>query len=269
MDLEAAMEKRIKISHEVPLELLNSSRIFNDYDYALVHLFEVYPEYLQFFKDSIKQGREVLLDNSIFELKEAFEPNAYAKWVQELNPTRYILPDVLDDCDATIANMIEWNKTFPHIAGSKIGVVQGKSYEELTKCYKEILKHCDEVAICFPHSHHQSLGLTKVAFEQRMLNRGKLLERWVEEGVIDKSRRHHLLGCLLPQEFKAYKKYSFIYSLDTSNPIVHGLVGVIYNEGCLDDKVDIKMADIMEIKISDEQFDDIYYNIRSFKNNLI
>ena len=33
------------ISHEVPLSLLEMSRWFNDYDYALVHLFEDYPHY--------------------------------------------------------------------------------------------------------------------------------------------------------------------------------------------------------------------------------
>lgn len=33
------------VSHEVPLSLLEKSRSFNDYDYALVHLFEIYPEF--------------------------------------------------------------------------------------------------------------------------------------------------------------------------------------------------------------------------------
>ena len=57
----------IKTSHEVPLSMLEQSRAFNDYDYALVHLFEKYPKYYDFFKKSIEMGRDVLLDNSIFE----------------------------------------------------------------------------------------------------------------------------------------------------------------------------------------------------------
>ncbi len=58
----------IKISHESPLSMLDISRTYNDYDYALVHLFEKHPSYYQFFEDSLRQGRTVLLDNSIFEL---------------------------------------------------------------------------------------------------------------------------------------------------------------------------------------------------------
>ena len=54
------------ISHEVPKCLFEKSLDFNDYDYALVHLFDEDPEYLEFYKNSLKNGRHVLLDNSIF-----------------------------------------------------------------------------------------------------------------------------------------------------------------------------------------------------------
>ena len=42
------------VSHESPISFLEQSRSYNDYDYALVHLFETHPKYYQFFKDSIK-----------------------------------------------------------------------------------------------------------------------------------------------------------------------------------------------------------------------
>ncbi len=61
------------VSHETPVSFLETSRRYNDYDYALVHLFETNPEYYSFFKSSKTLGREVLLDNSIFELGEAFD----------------------------------------------------------------------------------------------------------------------------------------------------------------------------------------------------
>ena len=38
------------VSHESPISMLDESRNYNDYDYALVHLFEKYPEYYNFFK---------------------------------------------------------------------------------------------------------------------------------------------------------------------------------------------------------------------------
>ena len=90
---------KILISHESPITLLPQSLFYNDYDYALVHLFEKYPEYYNFFRESVAIGRHVLLDNSIFELGEAFDMEKFCNWVIELEPTEYIIPDILDDAD--------------------------------------------------------------------------------------------------------------------------------------------------------------------------
>jgi len=259
----------IKVSHEVPLDLLESSRLFNDYDYALVHLFEVYPKYLEFYVESLQMGREVLLDNSIFELKEAFDMEEFAKWVQALAPTKYIIPDVLDDGKATIQNVEKWNREYRGLPGKTMGVVQGKSYEELTQCYFALAEYVDEICICFPHSHHMSKGLSTSEFHNRMLQRQQLINKWLDRSVINRNKKHHLLGCLLPQEFKAYKGMDWIYSLDTSNPILHGAMGVRYSEeGELDDKIPTKMADIMELELGKRQWNDIVWNIMQFKNNL-
>jgi len=57
------------VSHESPISILDKSQSYNDYDYALVHLFETHPQYYDYFKNSVKLGREVLLDNSIFNLE--------------------------------------------------------------------------------------------------------------------------------------------------------------------------------------------------------
>lgn len=259
----------IKVSHEVPLCLLEHSREFNDYDYALVHLFEIYPQYLQFFKDSLEMGREVLLDNSIFELKTAFDDVEFANWVEELRPTRYIIPDVLDDSKKTMEGIDRWKNHFEYLPGRTIGVVQGKTEEEKIECYKHILQNCDEVAFCFPHSHHQRGNASKLDFALRMEERQMMIDYWIQEGIIDFSKRHHLLGCLLPQEFKAYQGLDWIYSLDTSNPIIHGYKGVKYIDGSLDDKIDMKMAENMEISLSDEQFSDILFNVKEFRKNLL
>jgi len=50
-----------------------------------------------------------------------------------------------------------------------------------------------------------------------MLGRVKLLGDLLRDGVINKDKPHHLLGCGLPQEFSFYKHsdYDWIYSLDT------------------------------------------------------
>ena len=100
------------LSHECPISLLEKSRQFNDYDYALVHLFEEIPEYYDFFVESLKQGRQVILDNSIFELGTAFNSDKFFDWVNKLKPTEYIIPDALEDCLTTMDNALDWKEKY-------------------------------------------------------------------------------------------------------------------------------------------------------------
>ena len=58
----------IKIAHESPKSIFEEVQKYTDYDYALVHLFEEDKQYFKQFKTAVRKGREVILDNSIFEL---------------------------------------------------------------------------------------------------------------------------------------------------------------------------------------------------------
>ena len=40
---------KVKVSHEVPLAVLNISQTFNDYDYCLPHLLDSEYEYFKYF----------------------------------------------------------------------------------------------------------------------------------------------------------------------------------------------------------------------------
>jgi len=113
----------IKVSHEVPIALLPQSVTFNDYDYCLVHLVDQYPEYKEHYVRAGMLNRDVLLDNSIFELGHSFEPEAFVEKVKELKPTFYIVPDVLEDAQATQANFRDWLAKYSYVPGVRIGVV--------------------------------------------------------------------------------------------------------------------------------------------------
>jgi hypothetical protein len=121
----------IKIAHESPKSIFKEVQKHTDYDYALVHLFEEDPEYLKQFQDAKEAGREIILDNSIFELEEAFDAEKFAGWVLELKPDWYIVPDALEDAKKTVQQMTEWNNKYKNLPGKKIGVVQGKTYSKL------------------------------------------------------------------------------------------------------------------------------------------
>jgi hypothetical protein len=260
----------MKISHESPLCLLDRSRGYNDYDYALVHLFETEPTYLQFFKDSLAQGRTVLLDNSIFELGTTFDPDKYAYWIKELKPTEYIIPDVLEDTLGTMDHALDWKEKYSDLPGKTIGVVQGKSYEHLVQCYDYLdnIIGVDKIAISFDYSYYLEVCPHPNKWMGYALGRVQTLTRLLNDGVINTEKPHHLLGCALPIEFMFYRKgFEWLESLDTSNPIVHALLDFGYEPGGLDAKKSIKLIELLNTpEPSVATMHTIRHNIQYFRS---
>ena len=222
----------IKIAHEAPKSIFKTVQEFTDYDYALVHLLEEDKEYLKLFENAIKDGREVILDNSIFELEEAFDAEKFAYWVKRLKPTWYIVPDALENSVLTMESMERWNNTYKDLPGKKIGVVQGETYQQIIDCYKymDYVANVDMIAISFDYSYYTVSVPHTNKYVSWMLGRVKLLGDLLKHGIINKNKPHHLLGCGLPQEFSFYNGFNFVESIDTSNPVMAGLEGTIYGE---------------------------------------
>lgn len=224
----------MKVSHEVPLNYLEFSKKFNDYDYALVHLFADHPEYLDFFKRSIAQGREVILDNSAYEITTNpellekypagyFPEEQYVKYINELKPTYYVLPDVKDDFEGTIRVVTDWLGRCCNVEGKTIGVVHGRNFEEMQKCYDFIAEYCDKVAFSFESwwfAYALSHNIHVRDIRHHMINNLK----------IRTDKPHHLLGCILPDEFKLWKDTPWIESIDTSAPITNAIENIELQE---------------------------------------
>jgi queuine/archaeosine tRNA-ribosyltransferase len=256
----------IKIAHESPKSIFDTVQKYTDYDYALVHLFEEDNEYFNQFKEAIKKGREVILDNSIFELEEAFNPDKFIHWINELRPTWYIVPDALEDAEKTMYQMAEWNLEYADVAyGKKIGVVQGKTYKEIVDCYKFLDQESDVdmIAISFDYSYYTQSIPHPNKYVSWMLGRIKLLGDLVRDGIINENKPHHLLGCGLPQEFSFYSQYPWIYSLDTSNPVVHGIKNIKYSSDGLWSKESQKLFELINYEVEDTNI--ILGNIHKFK----
>lgn len=264
----------MKIAHEAPISIFQDVQKLTDYDYFLVHLFEESEEYLNKAKQSVADDRETILDNSIFELGTAFEPNQFAYWVQELNPTWYIVPDALEEKDLTISQFIDFTRNNPYLKGKTIGVVQGKNYEEIVECYNFMSDNADMIAISFDYSFFETIFPNEpTKFHKWVKGRQWLIQKLEDDGVINKDKPHHLLGAGLPQEFAYYKNKSYIYSCDTSNPVIHGLLGQRYQLKDLglyglEDKESVKLFTLINSDVTVEQLADITYNIIKFKENV-
>ena len=107
----------MRIAHEAPLSIINDVQKVTDYDYALVHLFEENTAYYNFFEEAKAKGRYVILDNSIFELGEAFDMDKFAGYVKSLQPSAYIVPDALEDSPLTILILKTGNKNMMTFQG--------------------------------------------------------------------------------------------------------------------------------------------------------
>ena len=263
----------MKIAHEAPLSIIRDVQKVTDYDYALVHLFDESEEYYNFFEEALAKGRYIILDNSIFELSEAFDMDKFAKYVTSLRPSAYIVPDALEDMSATIDNIKKWNQKYADLPGLKIGVVQGKTLEEICRCYNYMSKHADIIAISFDYSfYEEKFPDEETKYHSWMKGRQWLLQHMLEEGMINTKKPHHLLGAGLPQEFARYKFWDWIDTIDTSNPVVHGMKGIRYerlNYGLhgLQNKESTKLFTLLDEQV--DNMDDILYNIRMFKMNLM
>jgi hypothetical protein len=270
----------MQVSHESPLALLDKSRSYNDYDYCLVHLLPQYPQYLQFFKDSKKMGRKILLDNSMFELREAFDADKFAEWIEVIKPDEYIVPDVFSDAQSTIKSFDLWIKKYKDLPGKMIGVVQGTTYQEIADCYKYMARNANKIAFSFECPLFRSMGYTtdvnSSIWERLASGRQRVIRSLIDDNIWAWGVPVHLLGCAIPQEFKYYKQtrrlgnsYLNIYnieSIDTSNPVVAGMHNMMYNDYGLKDKITTKLADMLEHPVTDNQWNIISHNIKKFRN---
>lgn len=268
----------IEIAHEAPLSIMSEVRSMTDFDYCLVHLLEdesIGHKYLDFFKKSLLMGRKVILDNSIFELGTAFDSKKFKEWIIKLKPSEYIIPDVLEDSEGTIKNLREWFTGSSEIFNKDengriypcIGVVQGKTYEELVRCYQIVDRFCDKIAISFDYSYYESVCPHENKLYSWMYGRQYLLERMLKDGIINTNKPHHLLGCALPQEGSLYKNsiYKFIESMDTSNPVVHGIKNIKYKPYGLFSKEPTKLFTLINSEVNNEQFGNIAHNVFKFR----
>ena len=260
----------MKVSHEVPRCLLTSSPEFNDYDYALPHLFDQDEEYLQYFMDAKANGRYIIMDNSLHELGEAYDHKRLRYWVEVIEPDEFIVPDVWMRCAETAAQAKYWLQ-FKYPKKTKLtAVIQGENKNQAYLC-ANLLANLGYSKLCvsygatwyndfFPHTNvDMGKALGRVRFVQGLLNLKEL-----------KDIKFHLLGCSIPQEFGWYDNNPRIESIDTSNPVMAALEGTWYNDNGLNIKPKANMNDYFDIDFKNVDYLNVIHNTTKFReiNNI-
>lgn len=260
----------MKISHEVPKVLFPIAKTFNDYDYYLDYLYDD-KDYCDFFQKSLKQGRTVIMDSSLFEFHPIVPPidrfyNHVCEFGEYGNTIEYIVTDVLNDKDATIEKFEEWDQKYRKTApGIAIGVVQGSTLADLVDCYKYMVKHADKIAIPF-----DSKGFEELVDDEtdQLAIWAKGRQRFVQYLITEniwKNKPVHLLGCSYVWEFSCPLYRDHITSLDTSSPIIYGIKRMKYEEYGNDRKPSIRLCDLIDYQPTALEMSLIKDNIKKFR----
>jgi hypothetical protein len=257
----------MKVSHEVPICLLEDSLDFNDYQYCLPHLLDQDEDYKNFFYKVKREGVYIIMDNSLHELGHAYDRSRLIHWINELKPNEFIVPDVWQETNASIVSAREWiNIELPNEV-TKVAVVQATNYTDAAVCY-QIYKDLGYKKIAFSygaeyylnHSNHPNKNLAKA------LGRIEVVSRMYNMGLIKSNDKVHLLGCQVPQEFSWYKGMNFIETIDTSNPIMATLDGIQYSRNGLTEKPKSNMND--NFYTTDLDYNLLDWNLRMFRKLL-
>jgi hypothetical protein len=257
----------MKISHEVPICLLEDSLDFNDYQYCLPHLLDQDEDYKDFFYKVKKQGVYMIMDNSLHELGVAYDKSRLIHWINELKPNEFIVPDVWQDTTQSIVNARFWAQIELPKEVTKVAVVQAQNFLDAMLCY-QTYRDLGYKKIAFSygaeyyldHSNHPNKNLAKA------LGRIEVIGRMYSMGLIQPNDRVHLLGCQVPQEFSWYKDAGFIETIDTSNPIMATLDGIQYGRNGLLDKPKSNMND--NFYTTELDYNLLDWNLRMFRKLL-
>ncbi len=262
----------MKVSHEVPLAYLDDSLIYNDYDYLLPHLYDIYPGYKEFFLRSKSKKRYIIMDNSLHELGKAYDSNRMLEIIYELLPNEFIIPDVWEDHTLSMRNAKHWSQIELPKEVTKVAVVQGKTLNEIIECYHVYkLLGYKKIAFSYGASYYNDLFPHPNKDQGKALGRIYVISTLLEKGIIESSDRIHLLGCSLPQEFLYYQNIPQIETIDTSNPIMAAFEKTYYSHFGLENKPKIKIDEVFNSNFDSQIQEIILYNTTEFKliNDLI
>ena len=258
--------KKIKISHEVPFCLLEKSREFNDYDYCLPHLMDENEEYRNFFYESKKMGRYIVMDNSLHELGEAYNTERLLHWVNEIKPNEFIVPDVWEDKDASVRNARQWATVELPEGVMKVAVVQAKNMHEALLCtvtYKDL--GYKKIAYSYGASYYNDLCPHPNQDLGKAIGRFIMVSSLYYQNILSKFDRVHLLGTASPIEFGMYKNIGCIESIDTSNPIMAAIGEMPYTRMGLYKKPSANMNKYQDASIDFVNEDLVNFNVEMFR----
>lgn len=262
----------MKLSFESPLSLLQESLTYNDYQYILPHLSDLYPEYKEFMLSYRQQPDSfIIMDNGLFENVKHTQEDLIEK-INLFKPDIFISPDEWNNSWRTSKNAKHWmNIIRPQLPESTelMVVIQGETLGDIitlySNCYDMGYRH-----FAFNHSLklYSEMFPHKNKLYSQMMGRVLLINVLYERSMLDDKSYHHLLGASDINEFKYYSGYDFIKSADTSAPIINAFKGVLFDLGKEYIKPTEKIEEFINEPITPSIITNINHNIKQLKSCL-
>lgn len=259
----------ILISHESPLQLLEESLTYNDYQYILPIFYYKYPEYKEFMDKF--EGMKIL-DNGIFEgaipsIQELIQ------LIKESNPTIFIPVDEWNDSMITLKNAKYWMSLKKGgILPQKLNlmvVIQGKTFSEMELLYQQCIdlgyRH-----FAFNHSsiaYQNEIKSLDNELTKAKVGRIELIRRLWNKNIIKIDHYIHLLGASDITEFEYYNQAlpGIVDSIDTSGPIIKAIEEGLYTEDNIKLKSINKLEKYFDKELTPSDKVCILENIKTFK----
>lgn len=267
--------KKIKYGYIAPIAYQDLIPNEADFHLILAHLLDN-KEYVDFYKQKIKRGDTVILDNSAFEFKRALSAEEIFGFIDrsEIVPTYVVAPDYpFEDWEVT------WNSTLKFIDEVKgkpysvMAVPQSRKgdYEGWIKCYRNMVDHHDVDVIGMsilgiPNAFCSLTNTDDIAYN-RVYATMKLLDEIISPGY----KWHHYLGLGNgPRELIMQRQLGLIDSNDSSSPFWHGHLGIRFDNSVWGLKEGKTKSEVrFETHRESESLSSILFNIEYMESKIL
>lgn len=239
----------MKLALETPTKLLTGIQPLGDFDFALTHLILKDKVYAQYYKDST---RFKILDNSTNEKLKPCSLQDIKRAADIIKPDLVVAPDFLGNSKATIAALEDFIKVFSR--EKTLPVVQGETTMGVLKCLKASMNfglNCIAVPYDICCQREDSL-------EHMAETRVRVVNAIIREVPI--GFKIHLLGMTTLEELGQHNR-SWVTSVDTGSPILHGLNELRYGRDSLLDKTLPTYNKMVKFTSYKRHMSSIYYNL--------
>jgi len=227
--------KKVKYGYISPIKYQHLIPEGADFHLILAHLLDN-EEYVNFYKEKIKRGDTVILDNSAFEFKRALSAEEIFRFIDDsgIEPTYVVAPDYpFEHWEVTLESTLDFIERVRGEKDYKIMAVPQSEKGDVDgwiQCYRYMAANPDISVIGMsilgiPNAFCKMTGTEDISF-----NRIFATQYLLKYDVINQFKWHHYLGLGGgPREILAQRALGVMDSCDSSSPFWHGYLDTTFD----------------------------------------